>query len=85
LPLSRISAGPDGQSVDTTGTPKDNASTITWKTYQDIQTNPDIAWIVPISLGDSHRGFRVMGTVPEYFAHYHYRRGQPLTFGTHSA
>ncbi|MBJ7533503.1 ABC transporter permease [Rhodomicrobium vannielii ATCC 17100] len=53
---------------------------ITWKTYQDIQTNPDIAWIVPISLGDSHRGFRVMGTVPEYFAHYHYRRGQPLTF-----
>jgi putative ABC transport system permease protein len=53
---------------------------ITWKTYQDIRQSPDIAWIVPISLGDSHRGFRVMGTVPDYFAHYHYRRGQPLTF-----
>jgi len=53
---------------------------ITWKTYQDIKQHPDIAWIVPISLGDSHRGFRVMGTVPDYFTHYHYRRGQPLTF-----
>ena len=53
---------------------------ITWKTYQDIAGAPDIAWIVPISLGDSHRGFRVMGTVPEYFKYYRYRHGHPLEF-----
>ena len=37
---------------------------ITWQTYQDIAEAPDIDWIVPISLGDSHHGFRVMGTTP---------------------
>jgi putative ABC transport system permease protein len=55
---------------------------ITWKTYQDIAARPDIAWIVPISLGDSHRGFRVMGTTPEYFTLYHYRHGQGLEFAS---
>ena len=55
---------------------------ITWKTYQDIAARPDIAWIVPISLGDSHHGFRVMGTTPDYFTLYHYRHGQPLEFAS---
>jgi putative ABC transport system permease protein len=55
---------------------------ITWKTYQDIAARPDIAWIIPISLGDSHHGFRVMGTTPDYFKLYHYRHGQPLQFAS---
>ena len=55
---------------------------ITWKTYQDIAARPDIAWVVPISLGDSHRGFRVMGTTPDYFKLYHYRHGLPLEFAS---
>ncbi len=53
---------------------------ITWKTYQDIAKSPDVAWIIPISLGDSHRGFRVMGTVPAYFKLYHYRHRHSLVF-----
>ncbi len=55
---------------------------ITWKTYQDIASRPEIAWIVPISLGDSHHGFRVMGTVPEYFKLYHYRHSRSLEFAS---
>ncbi|MBI4724501.1 MAG: ABC transporter permease [Rhodomicrobium sp.] len=55
---------------------------ITWKTYKEIAALPDLAWIVPISLGDSHRGFRVMGTVPEYFKLYRYRRGHSLEFSS---
>ena len=55
---------------------------ITWKTYQDIAHLPEIAWIIPISLGDSHHGFRVMGTVPEYFSLYHYRHGHSLAFSS---
>jgi putative ABC transport system permease protein len=43
---------------------------ITWKTYREISQAPEIDWIVPISLGDSHHGFRVMGTTPEYFQRY---------------
>src|SRR5215471_20471390 len=27
---------------------------ITWKTYQDIAHLPEVDWIVPVSLGDSH-------------------------------
>ncbi len=53
---------------------------ITWKTYQDIAALPDVSWIVPLSLGDSHRGFRVLGTNAGYFKHYHYRRGLALSF-----
>ena len=55
---------------------------ITWKTYRDIAGRPDIAWIVPISLGDSHRGFRVMGTTPDYFRLYRYRHGRGLEFAS---
>ena len=53
---------------------------ITWPSYQDIASRPEVAWIVPLSLGDSHRGFRVLGTTPDYFKHYKYRQTNGLTF-----
>jgi hypothetical protein len=53
---------------------------VTWQSYQDIAARPEVAWTVPISLGDSHRGVRVLGTENSYFEHYRYRRGQPLQF-----
>lgn len=51
---------------------------ISWQTYQDIRANDAVAWTVPISLGDSHRGYRVLGTTNDYFDHYQYGRKQPL-------
>lgn len=51
---------------------------LTWESYQDIAERPDVDWIVPISLGDSHRQFRVMGTTPAFFERYKYRSGQSL-------
>ena len=42
------------------------------------QARPRSAWIVPLSLGDSHHGFRVLGTTPDYFERYKYRHGQAL-------
>ena len=53
---------------------------MTWQSYDDIAKRPEVAWIVPMSLGDSHRGFRVLGTTPAYFEHYKYRQGQVLKF-----
>lgn len=53
---------------------------VTWETYEDLKTIPDLDWIVPLSLGDSHRGFRVLGTDLGYFEHYRYRRDHGLTF-----
>ncbi|WP_136440768.1 ABC transporter permease [Pacificoceanicola onchidii] len=54
---------------------------VTWESYQDIAARPQVDWIVPISLGDSHRQFRVMGTTPAFFERYKYRGGRSLTFG----
>ena len=51
---------------------------LTWKSYQDIAARTEVYWIVPISLGDSHRQFRVMGTTPAFFDHYKYRSGKSL-------
>ncbi len=51
---------------------------MTWESYQDIAQRPEVDWIVPISLGDSHRQFRVMGTTPAFFDRYKYRAGKSL-------
>lgn len=51
---------------------------IRWQSYQDIAARPEVAWSVPLSLGDSHRGYRVLGTSPEYFEHYRYGDSESL-------
>lgn len=53
---------------------------MTWDSYQDLAARSEVDWIVPISLGDSHRQFRVMGTTAEYFERYKYRGGRSLAF-----
>lgn len=58
----------------------DATSNVTWKTYRLVAKHRDVEWTVPISLGDSHRGFRVMGTTPAYFEHYRYAQTRGLEF-----
>jgi len=53
---------------------------VTWESYQDIAALDAVDWAVPLSLGDSHRGFRVLGTTTEYFDRYRYRAGRSLAF-----
>jgi putative ABC transport system permease protein len=55
-------------------------NTISWQSYQTIAANPAIAWSVPLALGDSHRGYAVLGTTPDYFTHYRYADKRPLRF-----
>ncbi|WP_299677694.1 ABC transporter permease [uncultured Roseobacter sp.] len=64
-------------SVFRIGNPTNN---VTWQSYQEIARQPQVDWIVPISLGDSHRQFRVMGTSLAFFDHYKYRQGRGLAF-----
>jgi len=59
------------------GNPTNNVS---WESYQEIRKQPLVDWTVPLSLGDSHRGFRVLGTSIDYFRHYHYGDGESLEF-----
>ena len=51
---------------------------ITWESYADVIDRKEVAWSVPISLGDSHKGFRVMGTNNEFFKRYKFRGGQSI-------
>jgi putative ABC transport system permease protein len=53
---------------------------IDWKSYQASSEHRSVKWAIPISLGDSHQGFRVMGTNHHYFEHFKYGSKQPLTF-----
>lgn len=53
---------------------------ITWDSYQEIAKHKDVKWTIPISLGDSHRGYRVMGTSRDYFSAYQYGQKRRLEF-----
>ena len=51
---------------------------ISWESYQEIARNPNVKWTIPISLGDSHHGYRVMGTNTDYFEHFRFAGGRRL-------
>jgi putative ABC transport system permease protein len=51
---------------------------IRWDSFEHFAADPKVKWAIPISLGDSHRGYRVLGTTPIYFEYYHYGRDQAL-------
>jgi len=53
---------------------------ITWESFQDIAARDEVDWIVPLSLGDSHCGFRVLGTTAEFFDRYKYRGERSLAY-----
>jgi putative ABC transport system permease protein len=58
---------------------------ISWQSVEQIATQPQVSWLVPLALGDSHRGYRVVGTTADYFEHYRFGRGRRLTFAAGSA
>lgn len=53
---------------------------ISWESYQKWRGHPEVSWVIPISLGDSHRGFRVVGTDDRFFANYKFGRKKLLSF-----
>ena len=58
----------------------DATNNVSWKSMEEIAAHPQVDWLVPISLGDSHRGFRVVGTSEAFFDRYQYGRGRTLEF-----
>lgn len=51
-----------------------NASNnISWESYQELKKHPTVAWTIPYSLGDGHRGFRVVATDENFYEHYRFR------------
>lgn len=51
---------------------------ISWDTYQHFAHHPAVLWTIPLSMGDSHRGFRVVATDANFYEHYRYRGDHSL-------
>lgn len=51
---------------------------IRWSSVQALAQWRGVAWVVPLSLGDSHSGFPVLGTTGAYFEHFRYGEQQHL-------
>lgn len=66
-------------SVFRIGNPSNN---ISWESYQLIAGDDRVAWTIPISLGDSHRGYRVLGTTTDYLEHFRYGNQRALALQT---
>jgi len=51
---------------------------VRWDSFEHFARHPRVKWAIPLSLGDSHHGYRVLGTSAAYFQHYRYGRDRPL-------
>ncbi|MBL38802.1 MAG: peptide ABC transporter permease [Xanthomonadales bacterium] len=58
----------------------DPTSNVSWERYREIAGQPIVDWSIPISLGDAHQGYRVVGTTDAMFEHYRYAGGRALEF-----
>ena len=57
------------------------SGSVQWETFERWSQHPAVAWTIPYSLGDSHRGFRVIGTTGDFFTRYRFR-DQSVTFAS---
>ncbi|MBO6851355.1 MAG: FtsX-like permease family protein, partial [Marinobacter sp.] len=57
----------------------DATNNIRWSTYQGLTDDARIDWVVPLSLGDSYRGHRVVGTDRGFVEHFRYGRDEALS------
>ena len=53
---------------------------ISFESFERISKDPKVKWTIPLSLGDSHKGFRVIGTNLNYFQHFRYGDKRNLAF-----
>lgn len=63
------------QAVFNVGFPTQNLSRAS---YAMIAEDRRVEWIIPLSMGDMHRGFRVVGTTTDFRDHYRFARDQGL-------
>ena len=63
----------------------DATNNMRWESVQTLRARAAVDWLVPLSLGDSHKGYRVIGTTAGFFERYRYGDKQPLRFSRGAA
>ncbi|MEP2530067.1 ABC transporter permease [Shimia sp.] len=53
---------------------------IRWESLEMLEDMPEIEWTVPLMMGDTHRGYPVIGTSAAYFERFRHSGGQTLSF-----
>ncbi|HEX4163936.1 MAG TPA: FtsX-like permease family protein [Bryobacteraceae bacterium] len=53
---------------------------VSYASYEHFARHPAILWTIPLSMGDSHRGFRVVATDDNFYEHYRYRGDHCIQF-----
>ena len=56
----------------------DASQDMQWASVEKLSAHPAVAWVIPLSLGDSHRGFPVLATTQAYFDHFRTGEQRPL-------
>lgn len=59
-----------------------NPNAISWETYQNIVNKDKVIWTIPLALGDSYKGYPVVGTSGDYFRYYRFGDKQALTMSS---
>ncbi len=53
---------------------------ISYSSFLNFKNHPAVEWVIPYSLGDSHRGFRVVATDASFYEHYRFRGNSKIEF-----
>ncbi|MDR1395068.1 MAG: ABC transporter permease [Deltaproteobacteria bacterium] len=58
------------------------SSNMGWEKAREIAAYPETAWTVPLSLGDTHRGFPVVASDENLWTHFRWQRDRKLTLAS---
>jgi putative ABC transport system permease protein len=58
----------------------DATNNISIASYEKFKNHSAVEWTIPVSLGDSHKGHRVIATNEKFFKHYRYQGDKFLNF-----
>lgn len=53
---------------------------VSWESFEKLSSIKQVKWAIPLSLGDSHRGYRVLGTNIDYFKYYRFGGDRQIEF-----
>ncbi len=53
---------------------------ISWQIYEQFKKHPAVDWVIPYSLGDGYKGFRIVATDDSFYQHYQFRGDNHVQF-----
>ncbi len=59
-----------------------SAGTLSWESYARYAEHPAVRWTIPMMLGDSYYGYRVLGTTDAFYANYRFRNDGQVTLAS---